>query len=217
MSHKQTCSEAFGVCAQAANVPTMPSTVGVFRLQRLYYGITIAIVSFATAMTVFVLNIHHKGARGREVPRIAKKIFFGVVAKIMFIHLELDDPPASPKPGNGPRGLRCSLDFSSWTYDAAGLNLLTLGPDNQGDVSNYKNSTEWQLISYLQEREVYQTIEKNEMRLEDQDRRDAIKNEWQQLAMVIDRLLLFFFIMLTAGITLALILPGYYAQAAITS
>lgn len=59
---------------------------------------------------------------------------------------------------------------------------------------------------------MYQTIEKNEMRLEDQDRKDAIKNEWQQLALVIDRLLLFLFIVFTAGITLALILPGYYAQ-----
>lgn len=60
--------------------------------------------------------------------------------------------------------------------------------------------------------QVYQTIEKNEMRLEDQDKKDAIKNEWQQLALVIDRLLLFIFIIITTGISLALILPGYYAQ-----
>lgn len=60
--------------------------------------------------------------------------------------------------------------------------------------------------------QVYQTIEKNEMRLEDQDRKDAIKNEWQQLALVIDRLLLVIFVVFTTGISLALILPGYYAQ-----
>lgn len=59
---------------------------------------------------------------------------------------------------------------------------------------------------------MYQTIEKNEMRLEDQDRKDAIRNEWQQLALVIDRLLLLLFIVFTTGLTLALILPGYYAQ-----
>lgn len=60
--------------------------------------------------------------------------------------------------------------------------------------------------------QVYQTIEKNEIRLEDQDRKDAIKIEWQQLALVIDRLLLVIFVVFTIAITLALILPGYYAQ-----
>ena len=34
---------------------------------------------------------------------------------------------------------------------------------------------------------VYQTIERNEVRLAEQDRRDAIKLEWQQVALVIDR------------------------------
>lgn len=45
-------------------------------------------------MTVFTLNIHHKGHRGNEVPFFVKKIFFGFVARILFIHLELgnEDP-----------------------------------------------------------------------------------------------------------------------------
>lgn len=34
---------------------------------------------------------------------------------------------------------------------------------------------------------VYQHIERNEVRLADQDHKDAIKIEWQQVALVIDR------------------------------
>lgn len=34
---------------------------------------------------------------------------------------------------------------------------------------------------------VYHTIERNDVRLAEQDRRDAIKLEWQQVALVIDR------------------------------
>ena len=34
---------------------------------------------------------------------------------------------------------------------------------------------------------VYTAIERNEVRLADQDRKDAIKLEWQQLALIIDR------------------------------
>ncbi|GFR96270.1 neuronal acetylcholine receptor subunit alpha-10-like, partial [Elysia marginata] len=47
----------------------------------------------------------------------------------------------------------CTLDFSSWTYDVQGMNLILLGGED-GDVSNYKNSTEWELVGFLQEREV---------------------------------------------------------------
>ncbi|KAH9513383.1 Neuronal acetylcholine receptor subunit alpha-10 [Bulinus truncatus] len=45
----------------------------------------------------------------------------------------------------------CVLEFASWTYDANSVNLMTLGSES-GDVSNYKNSTEWELVSFLQER-----------------------------------------------------------------
>ena len=34
---------------------------------------------------------------------------------------------------------------------------------------------------------VYLTIERNDQRLAEQDRRDAIKLEWQQMALVLDR------------------------------
>ena len=72
------------------------------------------------------------------------------------------------------------------------------------------DSTERQFLRVLQK--VYQTIEKNEMRLADQDRRETIRQEWQQLALILDRLLLICFVILTASISLALILPGYSSQ-----
>lgn len=56
-----------------------------------YYGITIAIVSLATAMTSVTLNLHHKGHRGTEVPVLVKRIFFGFMAKILGITLETPD------------------------------------------------------------------------------------------------------------------------------
>lgn len=67
---------------------SMPPTSDVLPLIGMYYGITIAIVSLATAMTVLTLNIHHKGIRGREVPNIIKKIFFSVFARLLCIQLE---------------------------------------------------------------------------------------------------------------------------------
>ena len=40
----------------------------------LYYGVSICLVSFASAMAVVTLNIHHRGVRGMEVPDIIKQV-----------------------------------------------------------------------------------------------------------------------------------------------
>ena len=58
---------------------------------------------------------------------------------------------------------------------------------------------ERQFVRVLQK--VYQTIEKNEIRLADQDRRETIRLEWQQVALVVDRILLVAFIVLLVGVT----------------
>ncbi|BFY98226.1 hypothetical protein BsWGS_01266 [Bradybaena similaris] len=199
----------------------MPPTSEDLPLVGLYYGITMTIVSFATAMTVFVLNIHHKGTRGRQVPRFMKRIFFGIVAKVFFITLELgEDWSPSAKQSQTSKGVKGMQPvpqndyYARYDFDKhpenGGISPRFARKFTPNPSSPSGDNTERQFLRVLQK--VYQTIEKNEMRLEDQDRKDAIKNEWQQLALVIDRLLLFLFIVFTAGITLALILPGYYAQ-----
>lgn len=48
-------------------------------------------------------------------------------------------------------------------------------------------------------------IERNEMRLTEQERRDIIKQEWQQIALVIDRFLLWIFVITTIGATLGIL------------
>jgi len=53
---------------------------------------------------------------------------------------------------------------------------------------------------------VSRTIEKNEARLVELDRREFIKTEWQEVALVVDRLLLLVFIGMTVGITLSILL-----------
>ena len=60
---------------------------------------------------------------------------------------------------------------------------------------------------------VYQTIEKNEMRLAEQDRRDQIRLEWQQIALIVDRILLICFIALTLGVTLGILFSAPHSTA----
>jgi hypothetical protein len=55
----------------------------VLTIAGMYYGVTICIVSLATAMTVFTLNLHHKGQRGNSVSPLAKKIVLGFLARVL--------------------------------------------------------------------------------------------------------------------------------------
>ncbi|KAI8789411.1 neuronal acetylcholine receptor subunit alpha-10 [Biomphalaria glabrata] len=66
----------------------MPPTSDVLPLIGIYYGMTIFIVSFATAMTVLTLNIHHKGNSGRPVPGVIKKIWFELLAKMFCMRVD---------------------------------------------------------------------------------------------------------------------------------
>jgi hypothetical protein len=92
---------------------------------------------------------------------------------------------------------------------------------NPGNSSSSRSNTtsssiddfEKQFLRVLQK--VYQTIEKNEMRLADQDRRDAIKLEWQQVALVVDRLLLTLFVGATLGVTLAILFQAPHSTSSL--
>ncbi|XP_067936865.1 neuronal acetylcholine receptor subunit alpha-10-like [Watersipora subatra] len=52
------------------------------------------------------------------------------------------------------------------------------------------------------------TMRKSEERIATSEYREYIKREWQQVALVVDRLLLFVFVLLTIGVTMGLLLRG---------
>ena len=78
------------------------------------------------------------------------------------------------------------------------------GSSSAAMPSTSESNFERQFVRTLQQ--VCQTIEKNEIRLAEQDRRDYIKMEWQQVALVVDRVLLILFIIGTMGVTFGIIL-----------
>ncbi|XP_070212655.1 neuronal acetylcholine receptor subunit alpha-10-like [Littorina saxatilis] len=274
----------------------MPPTSDVLPLIGIYYGMTIFIVSFATGMTVFTLNIHHKGVRGKEVPAFVKLICFRILARLFCIRVESShiftpecngaagsssyirykmapqhEPDISPvveykagsehvnlgrvdirvdkeqhqqQPlspththphsspthshsggGGSPRGggggtgsvtssnflyplqrMRTSLNTNN-TPSAYPPPSPTLGGGAVGGMAagtgagagNGADSFETQFSRVLHK--VYQTIERNEMRVLEQDKRDVIKVEWQQVAQITDRVLLLLFVTATFTIT----------------
>ncbi|KAG7175595.1 putative nicotinic acetylcholine receptor alpha 10-like [Homarus americanus] len=145
--------------------------------------------------------------RGREVPSFVKKVVFSYMAKMMCIRLDIPDPMGGQghkftnmnHQGEGYPGYRefgpSHLEMSDRLLDPevkcenGGIppSRLTGGVHSQHSTScpaahPCLDTFERHFIRVLNK--VYQTIEKNEIRLAEQDRRDTIKLEWQQVALI---------------------------------
>ncbi|KAH9503287.1 Ligand-gated ion channel 4 [Bulinus truncatus] len=222
----------------------MPPTSDVLPLIGIYYGMTIFIVSFATAMTVLTLNIHHKGTSGRPVPMLIKKIWFEMLAKMFCMRVDTwEEQPAdlfTPDCNGAPGGSashyirfkvanphdceQLNLEMKQ-VHDMTHVSRVDLPPldsdayQGNGTIpktcpgfrrSNGTTSASEQgaaetaqfdaYFSRVLQR-VYQTLERNDIRLAEQDQRENFKLEWQQVAQITDRLLLICFVCVTLTIT----------------
>ncbi|XP_045124559.1 neuronal acetylcholine receptor subunit alpha-10-like [Portunus trituberculatus] len=193
-------------------------------LISLYYGVTICLVSLASGMSVLTLNIHHRGVRGTEVPRFIKKMILGGLARFLFLHFH--PPEAAPPPSQEEKeksihlndlrpelGVRLdSLSAEKFhVTEVDNVDLFNVSPrfnprrhaphgyectaPTPTPTAAQNSDFEQQFLRVLNK--VYQTIEKNEMRLAEQDRREATRVEWQQVALVFDRFLLACFLLST--------------------
>ncbi|PVD30574.1 hypothetical protein C0Q70_09842 [Pomacea canaliculata] len=181
---------------------------------------TIFIVSFATGMTVFTLNIHHKGVRGKEVPAVVKMICFRFLARIFCIRVESSMPEGPSVDHKQPSehlnmsrlDVKLETETSHSSPGATGemvsglqrmrqsINNVSSPPSGGGSGSlGQGDPFELQFSRVLQR--VNQTIERNEIRLMEQDKREVIKLEWQQVALIADRVLLVCFVTATVTIT----------------
>jgi len=108
-------------------------------------------------------------------------------------------PPRSPNPsGSGAN------DFAH--ASSANAQQTTLGGGGATSCSYFER----QFLRTLNK--VHRTVEKNEFRLAEQDRREAIKQDWQQVALVVDRALMLIFVVATLSITLAILLHAPHSR-----
>ncbi|CAJ0578672.1 unnamed protein product, partial [Mesorhabditis spiculigera] len=257
----------------------MPPTAEALPLIGIYYGVTIFLVSLATAMTVLTLNIHHKGVHGHPVPAVVQIIAFRLLAKMLWIKLQpyhsitqhvryiydrygdeeikreypseskffarlnlpflakkeripllhaqpptvanhLLSEPMTHEQSSPARKTSKKNTFSSYNLLDDGdpvsftdvcpppdANFRTQPPNLSNTESTVKEKAEAQQeeldpfeLEFLRVMQmIHATIERNEMRQAEKDRRDAAKLEWQQVSMVLDRFLLVVFVIGTAS------------------
>ncbi|XP_061186001.1 ligand-gated ion channel 4-like [Saccostrea echinata] len=179
----------------------LPPVSDIVPLIGLYYGMSIALISLSTALNVFTLNVHHKGLRGHKVPYCLKRVFFGIVARMLFLKIDL---PVAPEEGMeqvpSPRYIIYDSEPPPASNGGGGMSPRLMQKTEPDDPCHKEFTRILQRVN--------KTIDRNDQRMAEQDRRDVIKNEWQQLALVIDRLLLVLFIIIVICSTLSLLVPG---------
>ncbi|XP_063979144.1 neuronal acetylcholine receptor subunit alpha-7-like [Diachasmimorpha longicaudata] len=180
-------------------------------LISLYYGVSICLVSFASGLAVVTLNLHHRGVRGTGVPPFLKSLVLRKLGKILFFNFKQKESTStwsreSTQSTRRRQGcpLHCSMELQQTSPK-----IVTKRSDSNNSSSSIDPGAETSLELHWSRilTRVHTTIERNERRLTDQDRREQAELEWKQVALVSDRALLCVFF-LTTAISTAVILCG---------
>nr|AWC68049.1 nicotinic acetylcholine receptor alpha 5 [Leptinotarsa decemlineata] len=171
-------------------------------LISMYYGVSICLVSFASALSVVTLNIYHRGVRGAAVPGLLRNVVLEKLAPLVFMRFDNNrhrSPPVQEvNPQTGTR-LDCPWPWVDKQQQEDGYFLQQrqqksprfLQRSKEADLDVFEN----QILRILNK--VHASIDKNDQRMIDQDRRELTELEWKQASIVLDRILLAIFLLIT--------------------
>ncbi|XP_014925663.2 neuronal acetylcholine receptor subunit alpha-2 [Acinonyx jubatus] len=209
----------------------IPSTSLVIPLIGEYLLFTMIFVTLSIVITVFVLNVHHRSPRTHTMPHWVRVAFLGCVPRWLLMNrpvppLEPRDPP-DLKPSSSHYWLETNVDTEEreeekeeedrWGW-AAHLSpsmgvLRGHGGLHQG-VSGPRVEVQLQEGGLLLSPRIQKALEgvhyiADHLRSEDAD--SSVKEDWKYVAMVIDRIFLWLFIIVCFLGTIGLFLPPFLA------
>ncbi|TKC49727.1 hypothetical protein EI555_005860, partial [Monodon monoceros] len=218
----------------------IPSTSLVIPLISEYLLFTMIFVTLSIVITVFVLNVHHRSASTHNMPHWVRVAFLGCVSRWLLISrplppLELRDPP-DLKLCPSYRWLETNVDaegtdeekegrwahaghsspFTGVPYSHGGLHPGASGPKAEtqlpegGPLLSPRTQKALEGVCYIADH----------LRARDADSSSSVtvhpsplqvKEDWRYVAMVIDRIFLWLFILVCFLGTVGLFLPPFLA------
>uniref|UniRef100_A0A3Q3CCU2 Cholinergic receptor nicotinic alpha 2 subunit n=1 Tax=Haplochromis burtoni TaxID=8153 RepID=A0A3Q3CCU2_HAPBU len=185
----------------------IPSTSLVIPLIGEYLLFTMIFVTLSIIITVFVLNVHHRSSETHTMPRWVRRLFLSVVPRWLCMK----------RPHHGLRPSSLGLRFGSPSCLSARSLGYTLLPQTRSTVSlewdtpvecgstqnQWDSSLSPAVISALEG----VTYIAEHLRAEDAD--FSVKEDWKYVAMVVDRIFLWMFIIVCLLGTVGLFLPPW--------
>ena len=182
----------------------------------IYFVISMGLTSVSVILTVCVLKCHHGGTRGRRVPGWVKRLVLdGSSPLICCCCTEQEDHPKLNRYGHvGTRLVNHGIGNAK-TELRPDINPCIHNDDDVHDIQQHPNIDPFKYheaklrLGLLRDisKELERLVNKNERTSSDDD----ITNEWQTVAVAIDRMLfrIFFGLTATATITLLLVIPMF--------
>ncbi|GAB6032036.1 hypothetical protein CHUAL_010405 [Chamberlinius hualienensis] len=186
-----------------------------------YYGASVCVVCAVTCLSVLSLSVHYRGSRGVELTPCLRKVVLGYMAKILLLRIGPDSTQTQSKTKDFPPAPHVDISGSQSVdtdhlerynyspcfarrkyYPSTQQPLQQQSPQPTSDVMR-SDDFERQFLRVLNK--IYETIDKSDIRCAEQDRKETIKSEWQQVALVCDRFLFTVLALVMAVATFALL------------
>uniref|UniRef100_A0A8C7LQF6 Cholinergic receptor, nicotinic, alpha 2b (neuronal) n=1 Tax=Oncorhynchus mykiss TaxID=8022 RepID=A0A8C7LQF6_ONCMY len=185
----------------------IPSTSLVIPLIGEYLLFTMIFVTLSIVITVFVLNVHHRSPGTHKMPRWVHSVFLDLIPRWLFMRRPAPD-------GRRRRLLMLQQGAAVARYQGRTINprphLSQVNP-TQRPANLVSDSRE---IEFPLSPSVIRALEglhyiADHLRAEDAD--FSVKEDWKYVAMVIDRIFLWMFIIVCLLGTIGLFLPPWLA------
>uniref|UniRef100_A0A3B4F0K9 Neuronal acetylcholine receptor subunit alpha-9-like n=1 Tax=Pundamilia nyererei TaxID=303518 RepID=A0A3B4F0K9_9CICH len=161
-----------------------------------YYIATMTMITASTALTIFVMNIHHCGPDAKPVPKWAKKVILQYMARMCFVY-EVGENCMSPQPEKQEpppvQNTNCTMNGQAgpgredWEGRRCRKGGVSDGDKKDREISCSIQSNETQLL---------RNIEYIANCHRDQRATQKRTGEWKKVAKVLDRFFMWiFFIM----------------------
>ncbi|KAM6448045.1 neuronal acetylcholine receptor subunit alpha-10 [Liasis olivaceus] len=165
-----------------------------------YYIATMTMITASTALTIFIMNIHHCGPGARPVPRWARKFILRHMARIFFVY-EVGDscknPPQELDPlpqvqrANGEESM--GRGPSPWeTPQLQGLGSIPRQPAGQ-DVEPEEQPSCPRMKCWCHQESILQNVDYIANCFRDQKAVSKRMGEWKKVAKVMDRFFMWTF------------------------
>ncbi|XP_019867563.2 neuronal acetylcholine receptor subunit alpha-7-like [Aethina tumida] len=188
-------------------------------LISMYYGVTICLVTFATGLSVVTLNIYYSGVQDTAIPKFVRSVVLNKLAPIVFLKFgkhrtrHRNSPIQEINPQTGTR-LDCGWLYSDKLYQEDRYYLKHRQERSPKFILRHRpelDGFENQIIRILNKIQI--SVDRNEQRLAEQDRRNNIELEWKQVSIVLDRFLLAVFMLITVISTTTILCRSPQEQA----
>ncbi|XP_076333290.1 neuronal acetylcholine receptor subunit alpha-10-like [Tachypleus tridentatus] len=177
-------------------------------LIRIYYVASICLTISTTVFSVVTLNVYHRGNIGREVSPCLRSLVLGHFSKIFHSKCSSEQSPKEQKVADRQTSREEKLDFphiEQYNFSPRLRKRMEMGEASDYSADEYIRQV-FQIVG-----KIYEAVERNEIRIHEQSRKQNIKTEWQQISLVCDRLWLVLFLVAVTVVTLFVLLLSPYA------